>query len=85
MPNPPEPVRTPLRYPVTVEGETYDALTMRRAKARDSLAAEKGGGIDAEKEIRQFSNLCEVPPEVIEELDLHDYKQLQDVYRSFLS
>ena len=75
----------PLRYPVTHDGQKVSALRIRAPKVRDNLAAEKSGGIDAEKEIRQFSNLCEVAPEVIESLYLYDYKKLQDAYRDFLS
>lgn len=74
-----------LKLPITVAGAAYTALTMRRPKVRDMLTAERAGGNDAEREIRTFANLCEVSPEVIEELDLADYQQLQQAYRGFLS
>lgn len=74
-----------LKHPVTVDGIDVTTLSMRRPRVRDLLAADKGAKGDAEREIRMFSNLCEVPPAVIEELDLADYTTLQEVYRGFLS
>lgn len=74
-----------LKHPITLEGETYTHLTLRRPKVRDMLGADKQGGSDAEKEIHIFANLCEVLPLVIEELDLADYQALQGVYQGFLS
>ena len=70
--------RLRLLHPVSVAGETHEALTMRRPKVRDVKSAERsGGGSNAETEIRLFANLCEVAPAVIEELDLADYERLQ--------
>jgi hypothetical protein len=74
-----------LKHPVSVDGQEYASLILRRPKVRDMLGADKLGGSDAEKEIRIFANLCEVPPSVIEELDLADYQALQGVYQGFLS
>lgn len=73
-----------LKYPVTVENETYTYLTMRRSKVKDRLAIASMKNIsDEEKEIRLFANLCEVSPEVLKELDEVDYGALQKVYMSF--
>ena len=74
-----------LKHPVDLNGEKTKTLTMRRPKVKDQLAADKGMSSSAEKEIRLFANLCEVAPPVIEELDLADYKQLQEAYTGFLS
>ena len=74
-----------LDYPVTAEGRTIDEITLRRPKVRDMLAADKGAGSEAEKEIRMFANLAEVAPAIIEGLDLADYQALQETYRGFLS
>lgn len=60
-------------------------LTIRRPKVRDMLVSEKAQGSDAEKEIRLFSNLCEVSPDEIESLDMADYQALQQAYSGFLS
>ena len=74
-----------LAYPVLVDGDTVNALQLRRPVVRDMLAADKAAGSEAEKEIRMFSNLCEVAPSVIESLDLADYTRLQETYKDFLS
>ena len=60
-------------------------ITMRRVKVRDTLAASKMKGGDAEKEIFLLSSLSMITPAEIEELDMSDYTVLQDVYRIFLS
>lgn len=74
-----------LQHPVTVAGEEIKRLTLRRPKVKDQLAADKGTGSNADKEVRLFANLCEVAPAVIEELDLADYRQVQEAYSGFLS
>jgi hypothetical protein len=74
-------VEIPLKYPL----KSTDKLTMRRVKVRDSLAAQKIKGSDAEQEIFLFANLCEVTIKQIEALDMADYKQLQEAYSGFLS
>lgn len=74
-----------LDYPVEFKGTKYTALTMRRPKVRDQLAADKVGVTQAERETALFGNLCDVPPDVIQELDMKDYGQLQERYESFLS
>ena len=65
------------------QGTTYSSLTMRRPKVRDEKAARKAAKEDAERELRLFANLCEVAPEVIEELDLADYRALQEAFTGF--
>ena len=74
-----------LEYPITADGRTLDELTLRRPKVRDMLAADKGAGGEAEREIRMFANLAEVEPAIIEALDLADYAGLQEAYKGFLS
>lgn len=72
-----------LSHPVMSDGTELRALNLRRPKVRDVLLAAKIGGTDEEKEIRVLANLCEVAPDVVEELDMADYKKLQDGYRGF--
>ncbi len=74
-----------LKHPVEVDGKNIARLSMRRPKVKDQLAADKASGSDAHKEVRLFANLCEESPAVIEELDLADYRQLQEAYSGFLS
>lgn len=71
-----------LKYPVMVDGTEYAELNMRRCKVKDRRAAAKQK-TDEEREITLISNLCEVPPSVIDELDSVDYEQLQEVLRGF--
>ena len=72
-----------LNYPVKIDETTYAELTMRRSKAKDSLAVVGMKTTDEEKEIRLFANLCEVSPDVITELDETDYAAVQKVYMNF--
>lgn len=74
-----------LDYPIQVNGVEVKTLKLRRPKVRDQLAVEKSGGSNAEKEIRLFANLTEMPPETLEELDIRDYGKLQEAYQGFLS
>jgi len=74
-----------LDYPVEVDGEKIDSLHMRHAKVRDQKLATKAAGGEAEQETTLFAHLCEVSPKVIEELDLADYRKLQQGFQDFLS
>ena len=73
-----------LKYPIKIDGEDIAELKMRRAKVRDQLAVQSGTN-DAEQEVKLFANLCEVKADVIAELDIADYKVLQETYADFLS
>lgn len=75
-----------LKYPIDSAGETINNLTMRRSKVKDRLlVAKMKSASDEEKEIRLFSNLCEVSPNIIEELDESDYSVLQKTYMDFFT
>jgi len=74
-----------LKYPIERAGEKVASLSMRRPKVLDMIAAEKSGGNDGEKEVVMFSNLCEVSPDCIMDMDGADYLKLQKVYSGFLS
>jgi len=74
-----------LEQAITVNGESFEKLSIRAPKVRDMMTASNAEGSDVEKEVRLFATLCEVPPEVIEELTLKDYQQLQKAYEGFLS
>jgi hypothetical protein len=62
-----------------------NSLTMRPPRVRDQLAADKTPGGDGDKEIMMFANLCEVTPNEISDLYMSDYRQLQKVFKDFLS
>lgn len=72
-----------LSHPVMSDGTELRVLNLRRPKVRDVILAAKLGGSDEEKEVRMFANLCEVAPETIEEMDIADYKELQESYKAF--
>lgn len=72
-----------LLYPVTVDGTAYTTLTMRRPKVRDERDARRGGSDPVDQELRLFGNLCEVGPNVMEELDAADYERIQEAYFDF--
>ncbi|MHC2398975.1 hypothetical protein ACVMGC_003519 [Bradyrhizobium barranii subsp. barranii] len=72
-----------LDFPFEVDGKTYKTLTMRRPKTKDSLKAAKFKGHDADKGILLLSDLCNVSPDVIEELDEIDAKKLSDQLDAF--
>ncbi|MFK7865881.1 MAG: phage tail assembly protein [Alphaproteobacteria bacterium] len=74
-----------LSRPIEWNGTKIGALTMRRPKVRDMIAADRIKGNDGEKEANIFANLCEVELDMILELDLADYQQLQQTYTGFLS
>ncbi len=74
-----------LKYPIKVDGIEIKSLKMRRPKVRDRMAVEKQSASDAEKEVNLIANLCEVSPDALSELDLADYKLLQDKITDFLS
>lgn len=79
-------VKVPLAYPVKVDGVECAQLVMRRPKGRDmKLARRASNGDDVEMDTILFANLCEVAPDVIDELDLADLKRLQTTFESFLS
>jgi hypothetical protein len=77
---------TPIRltYPVTVDGQEYTVLQMRRAKVKDRRMAMKQAD-DASREVHLIANLCEVPPHVIDELDAADYAKLTETLQGFFA
>ena len=74
----------PLRHPVTQGGAVYAELKMRRPKKRDDMAVRRAESDPKEQECRLFANLCEVAPDVIDELSLADYLRVQKVFRAMI-
>jgi len=74
-----------LKYPVKIDGTDIKTLKMRRPKVRDQKAASLSADGDvAAMEIALFANLCEVTQETIEDMDMSDYRKLQEAYSGFL-
>jgi hypothetical protein len=78
-------IKIDLKYPVHEGGVQIKTLTMRPPKARDLVAADKTSSGDIERDVHLLAMICGVAPSTIEELDLGDYKRLQDKSQSFLS
>lgn len=72
-----------LKYPLKLaDGKTLSSVELRRAKVRDLKAAARAGTTDEEQEISLLAILANMTPEDVEELDLADYRQLQDDFRA---
>ena len=74
-----------LSYPIEYNALPISEIAVRRPTVGDNLAAQKSAGSDAEREIRLIANLCELPPEAIQLLDMSDYASIQKVLSGFLS
>jgi hypothetical protein len=74
-----------LKYPVQLaSGKTLGKLTLRRAKVADLREASSGGASQEDQEVALLARLSGLLPEDVLELDLADYKALQDAFRSML-
>lgn len=74
-----------LDYPITVSGVEVSHLIMRRPKVRDLMAAQKGGGGEAEMGIALVANLCEITPDDVMELDSADWDKCEAQVQAFKS
>ena len=72
-----------LDYPITVDSQQIKELRMRRCKVKDRRMAMKQWHTDEDREIGLIANLCELPPEAIEELDAADYAKVQKEFGRF--
>ena len=72
-----------LKYPIDFEGGKLSEITLRRPKVADVTAAKKGKKEESEQEITLIATLSGLPPVAIEELDLADYKALQEILTGF--
>ena len=70
-----------LKYPLRLgTGERLDKVTLRRPRVGDLRAAAHLAS-DAEQELAIFARITGLIPEDLDEMDLADYKQLQDWFR----
>ena len=72
-----------LEFPVDVDGVSYTKLTMRRPKTADTMAAAKQKGSEHERGVFLLARLCDVSPNVIEELDEIDSDALGEQLNAF--
>lgn len=78
-----ETVEITLAFPITVDGRKIDKVTMRRPKLRDTRAARKVTKDQFEAGVWMLATLCDLPPEVLDEMDDIDAARLQAQYDSF--
>lgn len=72
-----------LDYPITINGAQVTRIRLRRPKTRDTLIARKMKGDSAEQEIALIANLSELSPEDVQELDVADYRKVQQALEAF--
>lgn len=72
-----------LTCPVVVDGIETDTLHLRRPKVRDLKLMDQHTG-DVNKGIHLLAALCEVPPAVIEDLDMDDFGKLSGKVEGFM-
>lgn len=71
-----------LKYPVRLAtGEMLEKVTVRRPKVGD-IRAVAGLTTDAEQELAIMARISGLVPEDLDELDIADYKVLQDFFRA---
>ena len=73
-----------LDHPVTVDGQTYTEIALRRPKVRDQLAVSERSSPE-EREVALIANLAEVSFAVVTELDLADYTKIQRLLTDFFT
>jgi len=70
----------PLKEKVKVNGQQYTSLTMRGPKVRDLKVARRSDGSAFDQDVLLAANLCDVPVEVIDELEVVDWDAVQAAY-----
>lgn len=72
-----------LKYPITVDGEEIRVLRMRRATVLDLelMGQEKG---DLAKSVKLVSQVADLAPDVIRQMDAADFNNASDVVAGFL-
>ena len=74
-------IKIELKYPL----ENLKEINIRRPKVKDLMEVEQLSNLpEAERELLLFEKLTGVPKDILKELDLYDYTQIQKVYQSFL-
>ena len=71
-----------LQYPVKHGSEEITELEVQRPKGKDLKKLKKGETMAESLEL--LSSLCNVPPSVMDDLDLVDINQISEVVESFL-
>ena len=72
-----------LDFPVMFNNTEITALSIRRPRVKDQMIADKQNKDNTDKEIHLMALLAEVERELIQELDMSDYEQVQKVIVGF--
>jgi hypothetical protein len=73
-----------LVYPINVGGIETSSITIRRPLVRDMLKA-RNNKDEAKAELHLFSDLCQITPDEVQNLDWADYAKIQEVVKGFTS
>lgn len=76
-------VEIKLEYPIDDGGQKVEKLTIRRPTVLDLMVMDGVEGNIA-KTVRMISQLCDLPIEVIQTLDVSDYNKASDKVVGFL-
>lgn len=76
--------KIPLDYPFEFGGEKVTELNMRRSTCMEHIYNQEMDGSEIEMQHELFGNLCEVDPELFEEMDEADINQCQQAYEKML-
>ncbi|MCW9034570.1 MAG: phage tail assembly protein [Rhodospirillales bacterium] len=76
--------KVPLQYPATVASETLSEVLLRRPKGRDLAAIDEAGGGENQQTMTMISQLCDIPPSFVREMDAVDIKRLALIIAGFM-
>lgn len=72
-----------LKTGIDIDGAKIKTLTMREPTVADQLAASEVKGNSAQQEITLIANLCEITPDDVKKMTLHDYRKVQTAFAGF--
>ena len=75
-----------LKVPLDNGGTKITKVTLRRMRVKDIKAIEAAakGGTDMDAGVVALANACDIPVEVIDEMDVEDFTALSEKLASFL-
>jgi len=72
-----------LQYPIEANGTTRKTVALRRPKVRD-FEVVNAIKDEFEQAVRLIANLSEMTPDEVREIDMADYKKIQEIISGFL-
>ncbi len=74
-----------LDHPITVNGQDIAVLTLRPLTIRDKRTFAASKGSDVDKELAMVANAAGLAPGDLDQLDLRDYRKVEDWLRGFIA